>query len=204
MKRKIVVKMGGSILDAEDVLVQFAEAVAIIPGNCDVVVVHGGGKDIGRQLERMGREFTFIDGLRVTDDDVIDVVEMVLSGLSTSEQTFSELTSIAECIVTTVFQRAFREITKTTPLHRQHYAFSILAVGKLGSEMMDFGSDLDLIFIYTSMQENRNTSEIHEYSIELAQHILLLITGGGGVYKLYDVDARLRPEGGEFTPRYHT
>lgn len=81
MKRKIVVKMGGSTLDAEDVLVQFAEAVAIMPENCDIVVVHGGGKDIGRQLEKMGREFTFIDGLRVTDDEVIDVVEMVLSGL---------------------------------------------------------------------------------------------------------------------------
>lgn len=81
MKRKIVVKMGGSTLDAEDVLIQFAEAVAKIPENCSTVIVHGGGKDIGRQLKKMGREFTFIDGLRVTDDELIDVVEMVLSGL---------------------------------------------------------------------------------------------------------------------------
>ncbi|MFC1538278.1 acetylglutamate kinase [Candidatus Latescibacterota bacterium] len=81
MKRKIVVKMGGSTLDAEDVLVQFAESIAIMPGDCEIVVVHGGGKDIGRQLAMMGREFTFIDGLRVTDDEIIDVVEMVLSGL---------------------------------------------------------------------------------------------------------------------------
>ena len=63
MKRKIVVKMGGSTLDAQDVLEQFAEAVAIVPGDCDVVVVHGGGKDIGRQLAKMGREFKFIEGL---------------------------------------------------------------------------------------------------------------------------------------------
>jgi acetylglutamate kinase len=81
VKRKIVVKMGGSTLDAEDILVQFAEAIAIMPEDCEIVIVHGGGKDIGRQLERMGREFKFIDGLRVTDDEVIDVVEMVLSGL---------------------------------------------------------------------------------------------------------------------------
>ena len=79
--RKIVVKMGGSTLDAEDILDQFAEAVAVLPPDCETVVVHGGGKDIARQLKKMGREFTFIDGLRVTDDDVIDVVEMVLSGL---------------------------------------------------------------------------------------------------------------------------
>ncbi len=81
MKRKIVVKMGGSTLDEEDVLAQFGESIATMPENCDIVIVHGGGKDIGRQLEKMGREFTFIDGLRVTDDEVIDVVEMVLSGL---------------------------------------------------------------------------------------------------------------------------
>ena len=81
MNRKIVVKMGGSTLDAENVLAQFAEAIERVPRENDVVIVHGGGKDIGRQLERMGRKFSFIDGLRVTDDEVIDVVEMVLSGL---------------------------------------------------------------------------------------------------------------------------
>lgn len=81
MKRKIVVKMGGSTLDTENVLAQFAEAVARVTSDNDVVVVHGGGKDIGRQLGRMGREFQFIDGLRVTDDDIIDQVEMVLSGI---------------------------------------------------------------------------------------------------------------------------
>jgi acetylglutamate kinase len=81
VKSKLVVKMGGSTLDTENVLAQFAEAVARVPSDYDVVIVHGGGKDIGRQVERMGREFEFIDGLRVTDDDVIDVVEMVLSGL---------------------------------------------------------------------------------------------------------------------------
>ncbi len=73
--------MGGSILDAENVLAEFAESVSLILPEHDVVIVHGGGKDIGRQLQRMGREFKFIDGLRVTDDEVIDVVEMVLSGI---------------------------------------------------------------------------------------------------------------------------
>jgi acetylglutamate kinase len=81
VKKNIVVKMGGSTLDAENVLSEFAEAVALVPAEYDMAIVHGGGKDIGRQLERMGREFRFIDGLRVTDDEIIDVVEMVLSGL---------------------------------------------------------------------------------------------------------------------------
>jgi acetylglutamate kinase len=73
--------MGGSTLDDEFILEQFAAALTLIPQNLDVVVVHGGGRDIGRQLDRMGKQFQFIDGLRVTDNDTIDVVEMVLSGL---------------------------------------------------------------------------------------------------------------------------
>jgi acetylglutamate kinase len=81
VRGKIVVKMGGSTLDNENILEQFAAALAMIPEDRDVVVVHGGGKDIGRQLDRMGRQVQFIDGLRVTDGDTIDVVEMVLSGL---------------------------------------------------------------------------------------------------------------------------
>ncbi len=78
---KVVIKMGGSTLDSENILEEFAAAVALVPKEYRVVVVHGGGKDIGRQLARMGREFTFVNGLRVTDDETIDQVEMVLSGL---------------------------------------------------------------------------------------------------------------------------
>jgi len=78
---KIVIKMGGSTLDSENILAEFAEAVGLAPREHHLVVVHGGGKDIGRQLSRMGREFSFIEGLRVTDDETIDQVEMVLSGL---------------------------------------------------------------------------------------------------------------------------
>lgn len=81
MRRKIVVKMGGSTLDAENVLSEFAEAVARVNAENDIAVVHGGGKDIARQLERLGRKFEFVDGLRVTDGEIIDVVEMVLSGI---------------------------------------------------------------------------------------------------------------------------
>jgi acetylglutamate kinase len=48
------------------------------------VIVHGGGPQIGRTLERLGVKSTFVDGLRVTDDQTMDVVEMVLGGRSTA------------------------------------------------------------------------------------------------------------------------
>ena len=49
------------------------------------VVVHGGGPQIGRLLERIGKESTFVDGMRVTDSETMDVVEMVLGGLVNKE-----------------------------------------------------------------------------------------------------------------------
>ena len=44
------------------------------------VIVHGGGPQIGHTLERLGKRSTFVDGLRVTDDETMEVVEMVLGG----------------------------------------------------------------------------------------------------------------------------
>ena len=134
--------------------------------------------------------------LRVKLREKLRIGTRDISGLSSTEQTLSELTTVAECIVKTVFQRAFRETTTKIPSLRHNYSFSIIAAGKLGCEMMDFGSDLDLIFVYKSTKENKKDIKIPEYSIKLAQKILSLISGGGGADKIFDVDARLRPEGG--------
>ena len=49
------------------------------------VVVHGGGPQIGRLLERIGKETRFVEGMRVTDSETMDVVEMVLGGLVNKE-----------------------------------------------------------------------------------------------------------------------
>ena len=49
------------------------------------VVVHGGGPQIGHLLERIGKESTFVEGMRVTDSETMDVVEMVLGGLVNKE-----------------------------------------------------------------------------------------------------------------------
>ena len=49
------------------------------------VIVHGGGPQIGQLLERMGKKSEFVEGLRVTDRETMDVVEMVLGGLVNKE-----------------------------------------------------------------------------------------------------------------------
>jgi acetylglutamate kinase len=63
------------------VLASLAEAVRALRKEGHVpVVVHGGGKDIARQLELLDKEYTFIEGMRVTDAEAVNTVQMVLSG----------------------------------------------------------------------------------------------------------------------------
>lgn len=80
--RILVVKYGGSAMtgDADD-LASFAGDVALLHAvGIRVVVVHGGGPQIGRLMARLGMEPRFVDGLRVTDADTLDVARMVLVG----------------------------------------------------------------------------------------------------------------------------
>jgi acetylglutamate kinase len=78
---KIVVKIGGAALDNKAVTQQFAQAVTnLVQNGHQVVVIHGGGAAISRTLHELGRESTFINGLRITDQQTRDVALMVMAG----------------------------------------------------------------------------------------------------------------------------
>ncbi len=77
----IVLKYGGSAMSDPALRASFARDVVLLKFiGLRPVIVHGGGPQIGRILERLGVQSTFVDGLRVTDDQTMDVVEMVLGG----------------------------------------------------------------------------------------------------------------------------
>jgi acetylglutamate kinase len=77
----IVLKYGGSAMSDAGLRASFARDVVLLKYiGLRPVIVHGGGPQIGRTLERLGVQSTFVDGLRVTDDQTMDVVEMVLGG----------------------------------------------------------------------------------------------------------------------------
>lgn len=80
--KRTVIKLGGSIL-VDDRLRQalLEQIVELIQAGQELVLVHGGGRQIARLLERLGIESRFHDGLRITDEATRDVVQMVLSGL---------------------------------------------------------------------------------------------------------------------------
>ena len=80
--RTVVVKYGGNAMVDEALKQSFARDIVLMKlVGINPIVVHGGGPQIGRLLERLNIESSFVDGLRVTDSQTMDVVEMVLGGL---------------------------------------------------------------------------------------------------------------------------
>jgi acetylglutamate kinase len=86
-----VIKYGGHAMGDPELAKLFARDVVLLRQvGINPVVVHGGGPQIGRMLERLKVQSEFVDGLRVTDKETVDVVEMVLAG-SINKQIVTEI-----------------------------------------------------------------------------------------------------------------
>ncbi len=84
--KTLVIKYGGNAMVDDDLKNSFARDVVLMKlVGINPVVVHGGGPQIGKLLERIGKESKFVQGMRVTDSETMDVVEMVLGGLVNKE-----------------------------------------------------------------------------------------------------------------------
>ncbi len=77
----VVVKYGGHAMGEEHLALEFGRDIALLKQvGINPVIVHGGGPQINAMLKRLNIQSTFIDGLRVTDEAMVEVVEMVLAG----------------------------------------------------------------------------------------------------------------------------
>ncbi len=76
----VIIKIGGSTIDARGLLSELGQSIGMLSEDNFPIVVHGGGKDIAKQLDLLNKEFTFVEGMRVTDAETVNVVQMVLSG----------------------------------------------------------------------------------------------------------------------------
>jgi acetylglutamate kinase len=84
--KTVVIKYGGNAMVDEELKRGFARDVVLMKlVGINPVVVHGGGPQIGNLLKRLGKESEFVQGMRVTDAETMDVVEMVLGGLVNKE-----------------------------------------------------------------------------------------------------------------------
>jgi acetylglutamate kinase len=77
---RILIKLGGTLLDAAEPRERLAREITELASQDEVVVVHGGGKQMTRFLAERGIESTFLEGLRVTTPDIIDAVVKVFAG----------------------------------------------------------------------------------------------------------------------------
>ncbi len=77
----VVVKYGGNAMIDEQLKMQVMEDVALLwLIGVKIVLVHGGGPEISEMMEKLGKKTQFIDGLRVTDKETVDIAQMVLAG----------------------------------------------------------------------------------------------------------------------------
>ena len=78
----VVIKYGGNAMVDESLKTSFAKNIVLLKlVGINPVVVHGGGPQIGDLLKKLGKESHFVEGMRVTDSETMDIVEMVLGGL---------------------------------------------------------------------------------------------------------------------------
>lgn len=83
--KKVVVKYGGSAMVDDELKSNVIKDVALLKLiGLEPIIVHGGGKEISTWMKKIGKESEFINGLRVTDDETLDVAEMVLSKVNKS------------------------------------------------------------------------------------------------------------------------
>jgi len=79
--KTLVIKYGGAAMEQADLKEQFAKDVLLLRlVGIRPVIVHGGGPQIGALMKRLGKEPRFVGGMRVTDDETMEIVEMVLVG----------------------------------------------------------------------------------------------------------------------------
>lgn len=77
----VVVKYGGNAMVNEQLKQQVMEDIVLLwLVGVKVVLIHGGGPEISETMKKLGKEAVFIDGLRVTDQETVDIVQMVLAG----------------------------------------------------------------------------------------------------------------------------
>ena len=130
----LVIKFGGHAMGEADYVSAFASDIALLEQiGARPVVVHGGGPQIGEMLKKLQIESNFIDGLRVTDEATISVVEMVLAG------------GINKALVAAIAQAGGRAVGISGKDGGLIMARKLMAVGKTSDSAIEEAIDLGFV-----------------------------------------------------------
>jgi glutamate-ammonia-ligase adenylyltransferase len=154
--------------------------------------------DLEQQMDRL-RQFRQAAVLHVAATDIVS--EMPVTAVA------EHLTEIAEVVLENVLQLAWNHLVERhgEPCYllrgkQRKAGFGILGYGKLGGRELGYGSDLDLVFLHDSAGNEQHTSgpqvlDNHEFFTRLSQRIIHIMNTFTAAGILYEVDARLRPDG---------
>ena len=121
-----------------------------------------------------------------------------LDGRQSARDSTRQLAWLADAVVAIVLRLAEREI-QAAHGRVPNARFAVLGYGSLGGEELSFGSDLDLVFLYTAdaatQSDGVRALDASRYFARLAQKLVALLGAPTGAGKLYEVDVRLRPDG---------
>ncbi len=148
----IVIKYGGNAMTDESLKSSFAQDIVLLKQvGINPVVVHGGGPQIGKLLQQLGKESKFIDGMRVTDSETMDVVQMVLGGLVNKD------------IVSLINQHGGRAVGLTGKdgglIHAKKLTLTKKDQASTGSEIIDLGHVGEVESIDPSVVEMLDASD---------------------------------------------
>ena len=171
----VVIKYGGNAMTSEVLKQQVMEDIVLLRlVGVNVVLVHGGGPEINSLMDRLGKKPEFIDGLRVTDKETVDIVQMVLAGkvnkslvslLGTKGGRAIGLSGIDDKLIEAVFKNEklgfVGEITKINPesvydLLAKNYipVISTIACGENG-EIFNINGDTAAAYIAGALHAER-------------------------------------------------
>src|SRR5262249_45185089 len=169
----------------------------------DPLVLYGARKkrEIERELARALRTFADerkrLDYLRALKRrEMLRIGVRDLLRLCSVSETLADLSTLAEALISAAHWICSFALRREYGIPRKAFGgFTILAMGKLGGGELNFSSDVDLIYLYASDQEEVATISASEYFRRLCQKITVALSEFTGEGYVYRVDLRLRPEG---------
>ena len=184
-----VIKYGGSFMDSPDPAVRSRVAQDLVFLNfvgIKVVVVHGGGKAVTKELANRGLEATFIDGLRVTDEKTIEVVDQILNQKVNGE--VAEFVSSFDC---NVQKLPGKEILHCQKLEEEHDLGFVGSITQVNTSPILQALDAGLMPIISSTASDSKGQCYNVNADTVAAEIAIALKARRLVY-LSDVPGLLR------------
>ena len=154
-------------------------------------------RELGRTLKVLAGERQQLDYLRVLKRrEMLQIGVRDLLRLCPVEETLTALSILAEALISAAYWICASALRREYGIPKNTFTgFTILAMGKLGGGELNFSSDVDLMYLYASDQEETDAVSTSEYFRRLCQKITVALNEFTGEGYVYRVDLRLRPEG---------